>query len=164
MGPPMLKRRANLPKILWYQDDVKVVLRIMLVDVKKYFVDVDFDHVRFSTIHDDKVYYLSLYFFGTVVPEKTVNENTGREIRIQFVKAHKFYNWLRLEDTTERTRQIIPDPDKIVEESFDRISRVRGWEDFETYKTMNKLNIYPDVPSSDSDESDDDRYFLAADC
>ncbi|XP_015123439.1 uncharacterized protein LOC107045631 [Diachasma alloeum] len=163
MDLPMLKRRANLPKIFWYQDDCKVVIRIMLVDIKEYFVEVDLDHVRFSTVHDERVHYLSLYFFGAIEPEKTVNENTGREIRIQFVKAHKFFKWLRLEDTAQRIPQIIPDPDRIAEESFNLISTVATWHNFEVYKIENRLNIYPDVPISDSDESDDERYHLAAD-
>ncbi|XP_011313187.1 putative ATP-dependent RNA helicase TDRD12 [Fopius arisanus] len=155
MDPPMLRRQANLPKILWHQDHVKVVLRILLAGVKNYFVKVDIDHIQFSTYHDGREYYVILYFFGAIVPEKTINENLGREIRVQVIKAHKHYNWLRLERGKEKIFQIISDPEKIEAESFCTV-----WNDC---KNTKELNIYPDVPSSNDDDSDDERYHLIED-
>lgn len=48
---PRLVKHLRTPKVLWHQTDVSIVLRIMLVDVKDYFLLVDLDHVRFRYVY-----------------------------------------------------------------------------------------------------------------
>lgn len=47
MKLPTLIPTFPTPKVIWYQSDVSVTLRIMLVDVEDYFLLVDEDHLRF---------------------------------------------------------------------------------------------------------------------
>lgn len=51
MDPWPLKSRALTPNILWYQDDGSVVLRIMLIDVDKFFLDIDLERLKFRYVY-----------------------------------------------------------------------------------------------------------------
>lgn len=42
-----------------------------------------------STITNSEKYYICSYLFGTVIAEKTIHRNIGREVKITLVKAHK---------------------------------------------------------------------------
>ncbi|KAK0179318.1 hypothetical protein PV327_005081 [Microctonus hyperodae] len=165
MNPLPLKSYVRTPKVVWYQADDRIVLRIMLAGVQKYSLNLDLDHIKFSTKHDDKLYYLCLYFFGAVIPEKTIHQNLGREIKIQIPKAHKFLKWLRLHDEKRKNPQITIDPDKIEDTTWvTRRIHERPWTDFEEYKRENKItNIMPAGSSSDSDSSDDERFVRLCD-
>ncbi|XP_008547174.1 uncharacterized protein LOC103571005 [Microplitis demolitor] len=163
MNPAPLKNRALTPKILWYQDDGSIVFRIMLIDIEKFYLDVDLEHMKFSTIHNDKNYYLCLYFFGAVVPEKTSVTNLGREFQIRIPKAFKFLKWPRLELSKYRNPQITIDKEKFEEtEWMIRTINRPPWDDFEEYKRQNNItNIKPGDDSDD--ESDDDRDYVLSD-
>ncbi|XP_076277876.1 uncharacterized protein LOC143207881 [Lasioglossum baleicum] len=145
------------PKILWYQTDVTVVLRILLQDVVKYFLHVECDHLLFSTTVNEKDYYVTLYLFGTVVAEKTIHENKEREIKITLAKAHKWTEWLRLHIEEEKNVLIVADPDRLYKNNWLEDIRKIDRESFAEYKRRNNItNIMPDVPSTDEEESDDD--------
>lgn len=50
MNPLPLKSYVRTPKILWYQADDRIVLRIMLAGVQRYFLNLDLDHIQFRYI------------------------------------------------------------------------------------------------------------------
>ncbi|XP_034950920.1 uncharacterized protein [Chelonus insularis] len=161
MQLPLLTNKFRTPTVYWYQTDNKIVLRIMLANVNKYFLFVDFDHIRYSTIHEDKSYYLCLYFFGAIIPGKIINLNLEREIRIHIPKAHKFLQWPRLQYHRSKPPQIMADPEK-----YDDIKLVFNTEDvFEASWDGLQENKEPRealMPagfwsSDDDDESDDER-------
>ncbi|XP_076754983.1 uncharacterized protein LOC143425830 [Xylocopa sonorina] len=153
-----LVTKCYTPKILWYQTDVTVVIRILLQDVAEYFLRVECDHLLFSTIVNSKNYYVCLYLFGAVVAEKTTHRNLEREIKITLVKAHKWTEWLRLPVGREKNPMISVDPDHIyirdwIMDSLKNIER----ESFTEYKRRHDIiQIMPDVPSTDEEESDDE--------
>ncbi|KAG7196656.1 hypothetical protein KM043_015994 [Ampulex compressa] len=103
------------PKIIWYQTDVTVVIRIMLYDLKDYFLRVMRDHLLFSTTMNDRDYYVCLYLFGTVMAEKTTHVNKGREIEVRLIKAHKWTMWLRLQIEKDKNPHIIADSANLYE-------------------------------------------------
>ncbi|XP_076654046.1 putative ATP-dependent RNA helicase TDRD12 [Halictus rubicundus] len=149
--------KSYTPKILWFQTDVTVVLRILLQDVDKYFLRVECDLLLFSTTVNEKDYYVTLYLFGAVVAEKTIHENIGREIKITLTKAHKWTEWLRLHIEEEKNVLIVVDPDHIYKNNWLEDIRKIDRESFAEYKRRNNItNIMPDVPSTDEEESDDD--------
>lgn len=45
--PSLKKSNVITPNVVWYQNDDRVVLRIMLIDVDDYFLSVDYNHLRF---------------------------------------------------------------------------------------------------------------------
>ncbi|CAG5095308.1 Protein of unknown function [Cotesia congregata] len=143
MDPWPLKSRALTPSILWYQDDGFVVLRIMLIDVDKFFLDIDLERLKFSTIHNDNNYYLCLYLFGAIIPEKSIVLNLGRELRIKFTKAFKFLKWPRLEVSKFKNPQITIDKEKYEETKW----------------TLRRVNL----PDDSNDESDDERDAVLSD-
>ncbi|CAL7946838.1 unnamed protein product [Xylocopa violacea] len=153
-----LVTKCYTPKILWYQTDVTVIIRILLQDVAEYFLRVECDHLLFSTITNSKNYYICLYLFGTVVAEKTTHINKGREIKITLVKAHKWTEWLRLSIETEKNPMISLDPDHIYKPDWimDSLKNTER-ESFTEYKRRHNITqIMPDVPSTDEEESDDE--------
>lgn len=158
MSSLKLVSKYHTPKIVWYQTDTTVIIRILLYDIKEYFLHVECDHILFSTITNSEKYYICSYFFGTVIAEKTTHRNIGREVKITLVKAHKGVEWLRLFIATEKNPLISVDPDHIYKkdwilESFKNIER----ESFAEYKRRNNITqIMPLVPSSDEEESDDE--------
>ncbi|CAD6216325.1 GSCOCG00004478001-RA-CDS [Cotesia congregata] len=163
MDPWPLKSRALTPSILWYQDDGFVVLRIMLIDVDKFFLDIDLERLKFSTIHNDNNYYLCLYLFGAIIPEKSIVLNLGRELRIKFTKAFKFLKWPRLEVSKFKNPQITIDKEKYEETKWTlRRVNLPEWDSIEEYKRRN--NIVNILPADDSnDESDDERDAVLSD-
>ncbi|KAG7196657.1 hypothetical protein KM043_015994 [Ampulex compressa] len=146
------------PKIIWYQTDVTVVIRIMLYDLKDYFLRVMRDHLLFSTTMNDRDYYVCLYLFGTVMAEKTTHVNKGREIEVRLIKAHKWTMWLRLQIEKDKNPHIIADSANLYEIDWTmNPDEIDAWKRFQEYKRANNLpQILPVVPSSDEEESDDD--------
>lgn len=47
MDCPKLISIFNTPKIIWHQTDNTIGIRVMLQDVKDYFLRVEADHLRF---------------------------------------------------------------------------------------------------------------------
>ncbi|KAF7997594.1 hypothetical protein HCN44_006165 [Aphidius gifuensis] len=166
MDMPSLKNSNVItPNVVWYQNDDRVVLRVMLIDVDDYFLAVDYNQLRFSTINNNKNYYLILNLFGAVIPEKTFHKNLGRELRIELPKAHRFLKWSRLVLNREKIPQISMDLDKVEIEQWKlkKPTIKHEWTDWNEYKRINNLNIMPDVPSSDGESSDDERFNLIED-
>ncbi|XP_031848297.2 putative ATP-dependent RNA helicase TDRD12 isoform X2 [Nomia melanderi] len=157
MNYPTLVSKLCTPKILWYQTDNTVIVRILLQDVDKYFLHVECDHLLFSTTVNEKDYYVALYTFGAVVAEKTTHRNLGREIKITLVKGHKWTEWLRLHIEKEKNPLIVRDADHLYKNDWSRFPvRIEG-ESFSEYKRRNNISqIMPDVPSTDEEESDDE--------
>ncbi|KAK9301090.1 hypothetical protein QLX08_006428 [Tetragonisca angustula] len=153
-----LVSKYHTPKIVWYQTDTTVIVRILLHDIKEYFLHVECDHLLFSTTTDSKEYYICLYLFGTIVAEKTVHRNLEREIKITLVKAHKWTEWLRLYIQKEKNPLISLDPNHIYKlDWITEALRNRERENFTEYKRRNHVTqIMPVVPSSDEEESDDE--------
>ncbi|CAL1676853.1 unnamed protein product [Lasius platythorax] len=157
---PQLVSNYNTPKINWYQTDLTVVIRIPLIDVSDYYLRVEDDHLLFSTKTNGKKYYLILYLFGSVISEKTVHRNVGREIKIYLTKTLKWFPWLRLVISREKNLLISYDPDHIYD--ADNVQKKKN--DFEVkvgrieeYKRRNHIRyIMPVVPSSDEEDSDDE--------
>ncbi|KOC67197.1 hypothetical protein WH47_11854 [Habropoda laboriosa] len=158
MNCPRLASKYHTPKIIWYQTDVTVILRVLLQDVKEYFLRVECDHLLFSTTINSRSYYICLYLFGTVEAGKTIHVNLGREIRITLVKAHKWTEWLRLPLEREKNSLISVDPDHIYSRSWTMgFSKNIEKESFTEYKRRHNITqIMPDVPSTDEEESDDE--------
>ncbi|KZC11915.1 PREDICTED: uncharacterized protein LOC107190115 [Dufourea novaeangliae] len=157
MSYPKLISKLYTPKIFWYQTDITVIVRILLEDVDKYFLRVVCDHLSFSTTVNERGYYVSLYLFGTVVAEKTVHVNLGREIKVTLVKAHKWTEWLRLHIEKEKNPLIVRDPDHLDKNDWFKVSPKIEKESFAEYKRRNNISqIMPDVPSTDEEVSDDD--------
>ncbi|XP_015595034.1 uncharacterized protein LOC107267611 [Cephus cinctus] len=158
--PPLHSTLYN-PKVLWYQNDFEVVIRIMLQDVKSYFIRVELDEFVFSTIIDDKKYCVLLQLYGSVNGAETIHCNLGREIKINLQKAHKYLAWTRLYRDIVKIPHIILDPDH-VEPSHDIKKEILslGYKKLKEIKNQpyNLMNIMPDVPSSDEAESDDECY------
>ncbi|KAK1133911.1 hypothetical protein K0M31_011697 [Melipona bicolor] len=153
-----LVSKYHTPKIVWYQTDTTVIVRILLQDIKEYFLHVECDHLLFSTTTDSKKYYICLYLFGTIVAETTVHRNLEREIKITLVKAHKWTEWLRLCIEKEKNSLISIDTNHIYKlDWITEALRNREREDFAEYKRRNHITqIMPVVPSSDEEESDDE--------
>lgn len=111
MSCPLLVSNFFIPRIIWCQSDITVIVRILLIDVRRYYLRVESNclcfrylHVKnhiyhgmqpnkpllyFSTTVNDKHYYLILHLFGPVKAEKTVHKNLGREIKICLTKELK---------------------------------------------------------------------------
>lgn len=159
--PPLINK-LQTPKIFWYQNDLTVTLRILLHDVKNYFLHIESDHFQFSTILNGKNYYICLHLFGTVIPEETSHVNVGREIKVYLNKAHKWISWLRLHFDKCKYVQIIADPEHLYQTNWTNDKQplmFKENQDFSEYKRRNNIGqIMPLVPSSDEEESDDDRY------
>lgn len=47
MDCPALISIFHTPKIMWYQTDNTIIIRVMLQDVKDYFLRIEADHLRF---------------------------------------------------------------------------------------------------------------------
>ncbi|OAD60172.1 hypothetical protein WN48_06310, partial [Eufriesea mexicana] len=158
MNCPKLVCKYYTPKIIWYQTDTTVIIRILLQDVEKYFLRVQCDQLLFSTTIHSKCYSVSLNLFGTVIAEKTTHINLRREIKVALVKAHKWAEWLRLCIETGKNPLIVLDPEHIYKHDWMTVSfQNRERESFTEYKLRNNITqIMPDVPSSDEEESDDE--------
>ncbi|XP_053987915.1 uncharacterized protein LOC128881160 [Hylaeus volcanicus] len=157
MSCPNLVSKLLMPKIIWHQTDVAVVIRILLEDVDKYFLRVKCDYLLFSTTRNEKSYYVCLYLFGTVVAEKTVHVNLGREVKITLTKAHKWTEWLRLHLEKEKNPLISADMERLYKNNWHKIPVIVERENLEEYKRSNNItHLMPDVPSTDEEESDDD--------
>lgn len=146
------------PAIKWHQTDLMVVVSIQLTDVSDYYLQIKDDLLQFSTKVNSKEYYLLLYLFGSVVAERTVHKNVGREIKIYLVKGLKWYPWLRLIKSKEKNPLIsynleyIYETESVYKNKFE-IGR------FERYKRENHVRyIMPVVPSSDEEESEDEDF------
>lgn len=48
MECPALVANVNTPKLMWYQTDTTVVIRILLTDVVNYYLRVENDHLLFK--------------------------------------------------------------------------------------------------------------------
>ncbi|XP_011876005.1 PREDICTED: uncharacterized protein LOC105566539 [Vollenhovia emeryi] len=156
MTCPELVSNYCSPAIKWHETDLTVVVCIQLTDVSDYYLRIKDDCLQFSTSTNGKEYYLILHLFGSVVTEKTVHKNVGREIKIYLVKGLKWFPWRRLIKSREKSPLIsynidhIKEPDITIKKAFD-IDR------FETYKRKHNIRqIMPVVPSSDEEESDED--------
>ncbi|XP_029161501.1 putative ATP-dependent RNA helicase TDRD12 [Nylanderia fulva] len=150
MNCPQLVNKYSIPKIIWYQTDLTVTIRIQLIDVSNYYLRVEDNHLLFSTKTNDKKYYLVLYLFGAVISEKTVHKNVGREIKIYLTKALKWFPWLRLILSKERNQYISYDKDNIDEENIQKKKINFG------VRKYDQQNIMPVVPSSEEEESEDE--------
>ncbi|XP_043275479.1 uncharacterized protein [Venturia canescens] len=158
MNIPALIPSFPTPKVIWYQTDVSVTLRIMLVDVDDYFLLVDEDHLRFSTTVNGRPYYLCLYLFGAIIPEKCSHRNTGTEIKVNLPKAHKWIRWMRLCLEKESNPHISADLEKLHDETIiPKYFVKRDWDDINEYKRQNNIvNIPPAEHSTDDSESEDE--------
>ncbi|XP_076161345.1 putative ATP-dependent RNA helicase TDRD12 isoform X1 [Ptiloglossa arizonensis] len=157
MSYPNLVSNLYSPKIIWYQTDVFVVIRILLQDVENYFLRVKCDYLLFSTTINGKNYYVCLYLFGAVVAEKTIHRNLGREIKVTLEKAHKWTEWLRLHVEKEKNPFIIADLDHLYKNNWHEAPLKIERESLAEYKRKNNItHIMPVVPSSDEEESDDE--------
>lgn len=47
MNCPKLVSKYFTPKIIWYQTDTTVIVRILLQDIKEYFLRVKYDYLLF---------------------------------------------------------------------------------------------------------------------
>ncbi|XP_012530759.1 co-chaperone protein p23-1 [Monomorium pharaonis] len=160
MNCPELVSDYSHPAIKWYQTDLTVVISIQLPDVSNYYIRIEDDCLQFSTETNGKKYYVVLHMFGSVIAEKTVHKNVGREIKIYLKKGLKWYSWLRLLKSKEKTPLISYDPAHIQETTILDYAKNYDINRFQKYKLKNNIhNIMPVVPSSDEDESDDDDYF-----
>ncbi|XP_012287163.1 uncharacterized protein LOC105703379 [Orussus abietinus] len=160
MDCPKLICDLRIPKIMWYQTDVTVVIRVMLCDVTDYYLCIKDDHFQFSTIVDNNKYYIGFNLFGTVIEEETTHENLGREIKITLYKAHKWIPWLKLHADDCKYPQILLDPERLYQPVWVTAKKnVEVREDFAKYKRRHKITqIMPDVPSTDEEESDDELF------
>ncbi|XP_043254146.1 uncharacterized protein LOC122398404 [Colletes gigas] len=157
MNYPKLISKYYTPKIIWYQTDVTVVIRILLQDVDNYFLRVKCDYLVFSTTSSERDYCVCLNLFGTVVAEKTTHTNIEREIKITLIKAHKCTEWLRLHVERQKNPLIVADLDHLYKNEWYNVPFRIERESFEEYKRKNNIsNIMPVVPSSDEEDSDDD--------
>ncbi|GAB1866480.1 RNA helicase [Camponotus japonicus] len=158
MTCPQLVSNHITPKIIWYQTDLTVIIRIPLIDVSDYYLRVEDTHLLFSTETNDKKYYLILYLFGPVISEQTIHKNVGREIKIYLTKTLKWFPWLRLIISREKNLFISYDADHI--HDVDNVSKKNDFkvgEKIEEYKRRNHIrHILPVVPSSDEEESDNE--------
>ncbi|XP_043463548.1 uncharacterized protein LOC122499329 [Leptopilina heterotoma] len=166
MNIPTLTTDLKMPKILWYQTDYHVNLRIQLIDVDKYYLRVDREQLHFSTIVNDTKYYVIINLFGAVIAERTITTKTEREVRIKIFKGHLGTDWLRLQIEQEKSPMIQIDPDRMIKNEPKEIKYPVNYEAGELVAAYKKLNnikhIYPDEPSSDEGESEDeifDSYF-----
>ncbi|XP_015176875.1 PREDICTED: uncharacterized protein LOC107066599 isoform X2 [Polistes dominula] len=139
MDCPPLVNLFNNPKIMWYQTDTTIVIRIMLQDVKDYFLKVEVDHLQFS-----------------VVPEKTIHVNLEREIKIILIKAFKWLPWLRLQYHKEKSPYIILDTEHLYETNYsmDENRLIMIDESPKLAESLRKENILPEIVDDDSESSD----------
>ncbi|XP_011694017.1 PREDICTED: uncharacterized protein LOC105453608 [Wasmannia auropunctata] len=154
------------PAIKWHQTDITVVICIQLTDVSDYYLRIEDNCLQFSTQTNGEKYYLVLHLFGSVVAEKTVHKNVGRVIKIYLVKGLKWFPWLRLTQTKEKSSLILYNPDYIHDPDIydpdyiyktNPIQQPYDTERFPRYKREHKIDyILPDVPSSDEEESEDE--------
>lgn len=161
MNMPALVRESLMPKIIWYQTDVSVVVRIMLSDVKVYHLSVEYDYFIFGTTVHDKRYCVCMSFFGPVIPEKTWHSNLGREVKIYLYKVQKWYDWPRLYYQQQKNPFVTYDVDHMKDAQKEKRWSMHHEKriPFSEYKRLCGItNIMPDVPSSDEDESDDEKY------
>ncbi|KAH0952534.1 hypothetical protein HN011_002272 [Eciton burchellii] len=151
MSCPLLVSDYNVPRIQWYQTDLTIIIRIQLIDICDYYLRVEDDHLLFSTIKNGKKYYLILYFFGSVIAEKTVHKNIDREIKVYLTKTLKWFPWLRLTRSDEKNHLISYDVHQIDEIQNERETFMDAEEDKKRDK-YHDMNIMPFVSSSDEED------------
>ncbi|XP_047348376.1 putative ATP-dependent RNA helicase TDRD12 isoform X1 [Vespa velutina] len=157
MDCPALINIFHTPKIIWYQTDNTIGIRVMLQDVKDYFLRVEIDHLFFSTILNDKEYYLSLYLFGSVIPEETTHLNLEREIKINLIKAFKWLPWLRLLNNKEKFPYVVHDLERLYEPSWrkDEKKRIVLDDEHKIAEYLRTQNILPDDEYTNDEDSDE---------
>ena len=158
-GCPELVKTSRTPKLLWYQSDNAIFIRILLVDVQKYSLKVEPDTLKFSAIVNETKYFVGLKLYGAVVPDKTSHGNSGRELKIVLIKAHKWTSWPRLQLHKEKNQLISADPDFVFKKFFDYdTSQFEG-----IYKS--KLDSLCGRPPEDyaSDTDSDDKRIISYD-
>ncbi|KAJ8679448.1 hypothetical protein QAD02_015235 [Eretmocerus hayati] len=158
--PLLDKGSYKTPVVLWYQKDNAVYVNIQLLDVEKYYLKVESDLLIFSTHLGGCKYFLGLRLFGAVVAEKTSHQRLGREVKIILIKALKWIDWPRLQESQEKDFHIKQDTEHLGKVSWDNPhADYKDKESFEDYKKRCGISNIPPPPSSDEEnsESDDER-------
>ncbi|XP_012216177.1 uncharacterized protein [Linepithema humile] len=158
MACPKLVSDFSTPELKWYQTDLTVVIRIQIIDIHDYYLLVQPDHLIFSTTSNDKKYCLILYFYGGVIPEKTVHKNFGREIKVYLTKTLKWYSWLRLTMSKEKSPLISYDQENLCANQPQKKYIVKVREDLE-WKNDQEQYILPYDESTEDESEDDDSLF-----
>ncbi|XP_058799192.1 uncharacterized protein LOC131668777 [Phymastichus coffea] len=161
---PNLISKYRTPKIFWYQTDNAVHVRIMLSNVEKYRISVDSDTFKFTTVVDAIPYFLGLKLCGTVIAEKTSHLMLGREVKVCFIKAHKWTDWPRLQLSRVRNPLIIVDPDHVVKKDWNNpYASFDERETFSEYRKRMGISNVPPPESTDEDSDSDDEKVQAYD-
>ncbi|XP_035734767.1 uncharacterized protein LOC118447214 isoform X3 [Vespa mandarinia] len=140
MDCPALINIFHTPKIIWYQTDNTIGIRVMLQDVKDYFLRVEIDHLFFS-----------------VIPEKTTHLNLEREIKINLIKAFKWLPWLRLLNDKEKFPYVVHDLERLYEPSWrkDEKRKIVIDEEHKIAEYLRTQNILPDDEYTNDEDSDE---------
>ncbi|KAG8034546.1 hypothetical protein G9C98_007622 [Cotesia typhae] len=102
MDPWPLKSRALTPNILWYQDDGSVVLRIMLIDVDKFFLDIDLERLKFSKYKNPQITMDKEKYEETVWTLRRVNLPEWDSIE-EYKRRNNIVNILPADDSNDES-------------------------------------------------------------
>lgn len=140
------KRR---PKLLWRQTKIMVYIKIQLIAVEDYEIDIDSRSLKFSSNVNDTQYGFDIELYGVIDKDKSTHVKNGLYIMVKLVKILKT-KWLSLTKGLDTKNWIVYDVDNIDTSSDEEQVDKRG---------MEKIvkNIY-DVESESEDEFLDDTY------
>lgn len=83
------------PKLCWRQNDEFVIIKILLIGVEKYNIEMKERCIKFNTINHDTQYGFDLELYGVIDTKKSSHENKGQYILVKLRKVLS-RNWLTL--------------------------------------------------------------------
>lgn len=132
------------PKLCWRQNRSSVTIKIQLIGVDDYALDVKERSIKFEAYSNDTKYGFDFDLYGVVDNKTVVHGNKGQYILVKLVKVLK-KNWLTLTKDTAIRKWIVYDVDSIDTSSSEE-------EDFRDTLAEVMKNIHNKDGDSDSDE------------
>lgn len=83
------------PKLCWRQNIEFVVIKILLIGVEKYNIEIQERCIKFNAVNHDTQYGFDLELYGFIDTKKSSHENKGQYILVKLGKVLK-KNWLTL--------------------------------------------------------------------
>lgn len=78
--------KPRKPKLVWRQTKTTVTIKINLIGVEHYSLEMKDKSMKFQTWHNDTNYEFEFELLGVIVPKKSVHSNKGQYIQVNLVK------------------------------------------------------------------------------
>ncbi|XP_050678766.1 putative ATP-dependent RNA helicase TDRD12 isoform X2 [Leptidea sinapis] len=133
------------PKLIWHQTKTEVNVKIQLIGVESYELEIKDRFIKFETFLNDTKYYFEFDLFAVINKRLSSHSNKGQYIYVKLIKVLR-KNWLSLmKDDDERW--VIYDADSI---------DVSSDEEEVDSSVLNIVKQMINKQESDSDDDDDD--------